>query len=569
MPQDAITLAKTSKLLNELLKGAKVNKVTQPTADEVILNLYCKNGSFKLNICANAVGARVGLTSLEKKNPSTPSGFCMLLRKHLLSATLVSVTSLDLERIVCLTFDGKNDFLEPVQKQLYCEVMGKYSNIIFCENQIILGTLKSSALELGKERALLSGAKYALPKSQGKTNIYDKEASLAVLNQFSSGDLSNYIFSSFQGVSLPTAKEIVYRFFGEEIFIMPIVKTAEFYDFILDFINNSNNNSNVVISQDKLVDFYFCDYKTVTGNKVFFKNLLEAEQYYFDNKQTQREFNELKNKLTSVVNSKLKKEIKKLQIISEKELACSNAEDDRRRGELITANIYKIKKGDKFVIVDDYYNENAPLKIALDEQLSANANAQKYFKKYQKLKNTLKAIIPQKEQCENECTYYKSVLSELNIAQTIKDLYEIEEELKQSGLIKNDSPIKGSKKEEKISYRVFDYNGYKILAGKNNIQNDKLTFSAKPSDIWLHTKEYHSAHVIIQSSSLHVPNEILQIAAEICAYYSEAKNGDKVPVDYTQRKYVKKPPKSKYGAVIYTDFKTVFVTPNSHSNLEI
>ena len=157
----------------------------------------------------------------------------------------------------------------------------------------------------------------------------------------------------------------------------------------------------------------------------------------------------------------------------------------------------------------------------------------------------------------------------MNISNSIKDLQEIEEELIQAGLIKSENKSKQSKKEDKINYRVFEYGNYRIIAGKNNIQNDKLTFSAHPSDIWLHTKDYHSAHVIIQSASSHVPNDVLQLAAEICAYYSEAKNGDKVPVDYTQKKYVKKPPKAKYGAVIYTDFKTVYVTPISHSNLEI
>lgn len=569
MPQDAITLAKTAKLLNVYLQGAKINKINHPSQDEIILTLYCKSGTHKLHVCVNAVGARVGLTELEKKNPPIPSGFCMLLRKHLQNAILKSIETFKGERIIKITFEGKNDFLETVEKELYCEIMGKYSNAIFCEENIILGTMKTSSLELGKERALLTGAKYSLPKSQNKVDIYEKETSISALEAFSSGDLSEYVFNNFQGFSLPTAKELVFRFYGQYLFDMPIIKIHKFYDFIIDFIENYNDKPNVVISCDKLVDFYFYDYETVKGEKKYFNDLLQAESYYFDTKQTIREFSERKNKLISTVNSKLKKEEKKLQIIAEKELSALNAEDERRKGELITANIYRIKRGDKFVIVEDYYNDNTPLKITLDEHLSATANAQKYFKKYNKLKNTLKAITPQKEQCEKECNYLKSVLAELNISNSIKDLQEIEEELIQAGLIKSENKSKQSKKEDKINYRVFEYGNYRIIAGKNNIQNDKLTFSAHPSDIWLHTKDYHSAHVIIQSASSHVPNDVLQLAAEICAYYSEAKNGDKVPVDYTQKKYVKKPPKAKYGAVIYTDFKTVYVTPISHSNLEI
>ena len=569
MPQDAITLAKTANELNAILQGAKINKINHPVQDELLFNLYSKNQTYRLRFCINAVGARVGFTDIERKNPSTPSGFCMLLRKHLLSATIKSINTIQDERIIRIAFDGKNDFLEPIEKQLYCEIMGKYSNLIFCENEIILGTMKTSALEIGKERALLCGVKYALPKSQGKISIYNREESLKTISNFNGGDLAEYLFNCFQGFSIATSREVVFRFFNCYLFENSLEKTGDFYEFVLDFINQASNRPIVIKSLDKFVDFCFCDYKSISGEKIFFDSLLDAEKYFFDSKQTVREFNDIKNKLTSVVNAKLKKEEKKLQIIEEKTLACENAEEERKRGELITANIYKIRKGDKTVIVDDYYNDNAPLKIALDEQLSPNANAQRYFKKYAKLKNTIKAITPQKEQAISECEYLKSVLAELNIANTIKDLLEIEDELKQAGLIKSEQSVKSSKKDEKINYRLFEYGGYKILAGKNNLQNDKLTFSAKPSDIWLHTKDYHSAHVIIQSSSSHLPNEILQIAAEICAYYSEAKTGDKVPVDYTQRKYVKKPPKSKYGAVIYTDYKTVFVTPNSHSNLEI
>ena len=267
------------------------------------------------------------------------------------------------------------------------------------------------------------------------------------------------------------------------------------------------------------------------------------------------------------------KENKKLQIITEKELSCQNSENERKFGELITANIYKIKRGDKFVTVCDYYNENTPLNIPLDEKLSPNENAQKYFKKYTKLKNTIKAIQPQREQAEEERDYLLSVLSELNAAQNLSDLQEISFELQQSGIIKNENerePSRSQKKiDAKISFRTFEYNGYTIRAGKNNIQNDRLTFTSKPSDVWLHVKEYHSAHVVIESRGSKLPDEILQIASEICAFYSEAQNGSKVPVDYTLKKYVKKPPKAKYGSVIYTDFKTVYVMPNAHKNLEI
>ena len=569
MPQDAITLLKTTSELNDFFQGARVNKVMQPTAEEIILSVYGKYGNAKILISSNAVGARVGLTNQEKKNPAVPTGFCMLLRKHLQSAVITSISTLPGERIVKITFDGKNDFLESVEKQMYCEIMGKYSNVIFCENEIILATQKTSALEIGKERALLAGAKYALPKSQGKFNLFNKQEFTNTISNFSFGDLAEFIFNSFQGISIVTAKEIVYRFFGKTVFDETISVNDDFFNFTIDFLTNYEEKATVVKSGNKLLDFYFCDYKTVNGEKLYFDCITDAETYFYDSKSEIRAFEDYKNKLLSSVNSKYKKEVKKLQIIAEKELSCEGAENQRRCGELLTANIYKIKRGDKCVIVDDYYNENKPLKISLDEQLSPTENAQRYFKKYAKLKNTLKAVIPQKEQCEAECEYLKSVIAEINSAQTLNDLEEVYNEIIQSGLIKTKENKNNSKKVEKISFREFSYAGYQIMAGKNNLQNDKLTGSAKPADMWLHTKDYHSAHVIIRSSTSHLPNDVLQIAAEICAFYSEAKNGDKVPVDYTLKKYVKKPSGSKYGAVIYTDFKTVYVTPNSHKNLEI
>ena len=297
MPQDAITLAKTANELNAILQGAKINKINHPVQDELLFNLYSKNQTYRLRFCINAVGARVGFTDIERKNPSTPSGFCMLLRKHLLSATIKSINTIQDERIIRIAFDGKNDFLEPIEKQLYCEIMGKYSNLIFCENEIILGTMKTSALEIGKERALLCGVKYALPKSQGKISIYNREESLKTLSNFNGGDLAEYLFNCFQGFSIATSREVVFRFFNCYLFENSLEKTGDFYEFVLDFINQTSDRPIVIKSLDKFVDFCFCDYKSISGEKIFFDSLLDAEKYFFDSKQTVREFNDIKNKL--------------------------------------------------------------------------------------------------------------------------------------------------------------------------------------------------------------------------------------------------------------------------------
>lgn len=569
MPQDAITLSRTAKELNDLFSGAKVNKVTQPAPDEIILFVYSKYGNAKISVCVNALGARVGITELEQANPATPPAFCMLLRKHLLNSSIKSIETIKDERIIRIAFNGKNDFMEPVEKQLYCEIMGKYSNAVFCENEIINGTLKPAVFDLGKERVLLSGAKYALPHSQDKVSLFSPDCA-SLIASFTGGDLADYLFKNVVGFSAYTAKEAIFRIFGKTTFDHSIPDPQGTVKQIIEFVSEYNDKPTVVLLNGKPTDYFFCDYLTVSGEKTYFEHITDAETFFFDEKKRIRDRTESKNKLTSIVNSALKKEKKKLAIINEKLLSCEDAEKYRRYGELITANIYKIKHGDKSVTVIDYYNDNAELSIPIDESISPNRNAQKYFKKYAKLKNTLKAVTPQKEQTESEIEYAMSVLAEIQAADDAQSLGFIREELIESGYI--ESKERNTKKKNdnlKSEFRTFEYSGFKIRAGKNNIQNDKLTSSAKPSDCWLHVKDYHSAHVVIESNGKHVPLEIIGIAAEICAYFSEAKNGAKVAVDYTLKKYVKKQPKAKYGSVIYTDFKTVFVTPNAHANLEI
>lgn len=575
MPQDAITLNKMAAELNVILRDAKVNKITQPAQDEIVLYLYAKFGTAKLIVSASAVAPRVGFTELERKNPLNAPAFCMLARKHLLNATITAVELLKNERIIKISFLGKNDFLEPIKKQLYCEIMGKYSNAVLCENDIILGTIKPFSLDFAKERALLCGAKYALPKSQSKAEFDNEQEAIAVLENFAGGDLAQYIFNEFKGFSLPAAKEACNRALGKYLFDSPLSadqkpNSKKLYAAINEFLNQAAPTPCVVFLSGAPLDYFFTDYLSINGQKKYFDNLCAAEQEYFDLKQSLKAKNELKTKLLSATNSALKKERKKLQTVLEKENACQGGEKYRIYGELIIANLYKIKRGDKKLEALNYYENNEPIEISLDEALSANANAQKYFKKYAKIKNTIKAIAPQKQQTLAEVDYLESVLTEIQTADKIEDLSEIELELKQSGIIKSEEKsVKIKKADLKIQFRTFEYGGFKIRAGKNNMQNDKLVLISKPADTWLHAKSYHSAHVVIESNGKHIPEDILQIAAEICAYYSEAKGGGRVEVDYTLKKYVKKPQQAKPGFVNYTDFKSVFVTPNSHSNLEV
>ena len=263
-----------------------------------------------------------------------------------------------------------------------------------------------------------------------------------------------------------------------------------------------------------------------------------------------------------------KKEEKKLALLRERENSCADMEKNRIFGELITANLYALRKGAEGCEVVNYYDENAAtVRITLDKTLTPAQNAQKYYKKYNKQKRTLAAVAPQKEEAESDLDYTESMLSALSRAENMLDLTETEQELRDTGILPPEK--KKIKNAPVVPFRVFAVGKFRIFAGRNNVQNDRLLREAAPDDLWLHTQKYHSSHVLIRTEGRKIPDEVLLAAAEICACFSDAKQGNKIPVDYCQRRFVKKPPRAKAGFVTYTDFKTILADPKRHSELEI
>ncbi len=555
MPQDAFTLFHTAKELDGLLKGAKINKVSQPDKDDVYLLTYSSTGSRTLVLSANAENCRIGFTQNEKPNPKVAPNFCMLLRKHLLGAELQSVELVGFERIVKLTFNCKNDFRENVVKILYCEIMGKYSNLILTENGIILGCLKNAPLDVATTRVTLSGAKYSLPKPQDKADVFCHGEIAEKMKSFNGVDLSKFLFENVKGMAFSTAEECSARIdLGKE----NVAEQIE--NFLLRPVIKPN-----IAGEGKLKDVYVSDYITIGGDKSFFDEISSASDCFYSAKERAKQFDTTKKKLSDKVNGVIKKLNKKLQGESEKIAEAQNLEIFKLKGELITANLWKIKQGEEFCVVENYYDEYKQIKISLDKNLSPNQNAQRYFKKYAKNKRALEIILPQKEQTEKELDYLSTVNFEISQAQSVADFKDIEAELMSIGLLP--TPKFKKKADGESSYRTYEINGFTVKCGKNNVQNDRLTGRAFKDDLWLHTKNYHSAHVIIETKGEGIPDEVIKTAAEICAYYSDAREGNKVPVDYTFKKFVKKPPQSKPGGVIYTDYKTCFVDPNSHDEL--
>ena len=560
MPQDAFTLIREANELDALLKGGKVNKIIQPTADEVFI-LFYTGKSVNVAFSANAQTARVCPTDRQVKAPAVAPNFCMLLRKHLSGTTVKKTENVGYERIIVVTFEGKNDFFETTEKKLVCEIMGKYSNVILTENNKILGTLKPSFGDLQSGRLLLAGLDYALPPTQNKIEITDLTRVKEAFRDFPEVDGGFFTQSAIKGLSSQTAAEAANEFMQKYSLSSINGKGEEYADFLFDFLSSPPYKPNVTTSGGE--DFFLFDYKTIGGEKRYFDTLLQAEKYFFDKTENEKEFRLRYKALKEKIKQQEKKLLKKKNITEEKILSCYDAETNKKKGELLTAYQYAVPIGSTVCELPDFYSETGEkIKITLDGTLSANRNAQIYFKKYQKQKKTLAASEPQLEQTMNELNYISDLYDELDRCETEADFEALKEEIRSAGYLHEQR--RTDKKEKPSAPKTYEKDGFLILAGRNNLQNDKLTGGANKHDMWLHTKDFHSSHVIIETNGKPVPDEVLLFAAEICAYNSKARGGTKVPVDYCLKKYVKKPPKSAPGKVIYTDFKTILVTPNSH-----
>lgn len=561
MPQDLFTVRRLHNELQPQLLGAKIQKIN--VIDDFEINFITYNGStVKLCLSARAKYSRICFTKREKPNPVVAKNFCMLLRKHLTGAKITATEIVGNDRIIKIVCDNENDLKEKVTKSVYLEIMNKYSNVFLVSDGIILGSLRQAPQNLDGKRIILAGAKYVLPEKQVKANPYDLKSLIEFYADYKGGNLENFILNGLDGVSPTTAAEIAYR-----INLKGEFSTDSAADVTDKFFNEKN--APVIIYNGKSSDYYAFDYLHVQGERKYFSSLNDAVDFWANEEENKLKFDALKNALTSKIRAFEKKQLKNLSAVDEKLREAENAEKIKLTAELITANMYALKKGMTTASFVNYYSENGEtVTVSLDKNLTPNENAQKYYKKYAKLKKTLNALLPRKEEILSELEYVDNVKYEIERADDEQTLNDISIELSAAALsdkIKNNANGKQKKKQPQISSpREYVFKEFTIKVGKNNVQNDELTFSSKRYDVWLHAKNYHSSHVIIQTDNKPVDDSVILVAAEICAYFSNGKNGDKIPVDYTLKKFVKKPPKAKPGSVIYTDFKTVLVTPNEH-----
>lgn len=559
MPQDAFTLRYLCEELNVVFKGGKINRIVQPDNDEVVFTIYNGKCTQKLSLCVNPASPRIGIVDQEQDCPLTAPNFCMLLRKHLLSATINSISLVGFDRIVKIDLTPTSEFFDNNDKVLFVELMGRYSNIILTENGKILGGNRGINVFDNGVRPLFVGYDYLLPPVGDKKHPQDK-CLIDIFDEVDVDSLAECICANVQGIASSTSIEFVKGIHSK----LEVENKGNFiFENLNKFLFSSTSNPCVITKNGVVTDVCVYPYSQINGEKIFFDYLWKAEQYYYKSKIEYKNFSTKKDRAKNIISNLIKKARKKLGTISSREKDALNCEQNKLFGELILSNIYKIKDGMDRIEVLNYY-DNSNVVISLDKNLSPSKNAENYYKKYNKQKRTLLAIAPQKKLITEEISYLESVLSEIELCDNIEDVLHVYNELSSMGFVKEQNN-KSKQKPPVDKYREYLYDGIKIKVGRNNTENDKLTFSAKPNDIWLHAKDYHSSHVIIEVTDKPILDNVIVFAGEVCAYYSKGRESGKVEIVYTPKSNVKKPSKSKPGFCVYEKYQSIMVNPKKNA----
>lgn len=557
MAFDGITTKNILIELNNNLENARVEKIYVPTKNDIFINFHTKNReNLKLLISIDANNARIHFTKNLKENPSKAPQICMILRKHLQGAKLLSISQYGLDRIIIFEFENINELGDLVKKSLIVELMGKYSNVILTSNDNkIIDSMRHVDITMSSVREVLPNKNYILPTTLGKINFesisFDEFCN--TLNKNIDSNLSNLICNNFIGFSKSFVNTLL-----SELKISDLNFSDNDLRLIYDKLSNIFNvmkkqSFNFKISENQK------DYSLDTSN-ICEENL--ALSLFLDSYYTKKEnFSLLKNAKTNLerdIRAHLSKLNKKLLGVNEILKDEENLEKYKQFGELLNCNMHNLKIGMEKIEVINFYDNNTTTVIPLQKNLTPSRNAQSYFKKYTKLRNSIAHANNYKKEFEDDIYYLNSVVCELELAETLEEVDEIRKELIASGYIKKD--YKSNKKRDDIPSEPFkyEYNGVTILVGRNNMQNDKLTFKiAKKTDTWLHTKKIHGSHVIIKAESF--SNDVLLYAAKLAVLHSAGKNSSKVEVDYTLVKYVHKEIGAKPGMVVYTDYHSIVI----------
>ncbi len=559
--------------INARAKDAKVEKIQQPQKDEIVITLHSAalRENMRLAINAGANNPKIGFTSAQKENPSAAPMLCMLLRKQLGGAKLVEARQAGFDRILELEFACRDEMGFAVTRLLIVEIMGKYSNLILTDgDKKVITALKVIDFSTSRLRQILPGMTYELPPAQEKEDIFavSEDALSAMLaSRDGSMPLCKFILGSFLGISPLVAREIAFRATGNTDMPLEQVLTAPLWDAICSFkeIFAKGNFQPTILydSTDKPIEFCFMEILQYgDGVRVehpdTFGELLDA---YFERRDLVERIKQRGQDIIKLVANANARLLKKIDLQKEELRECADGERFKLYGDLLTAHLYALKRGESKVRLQNYYSEACEeIEIELDTRLSPAQNAQRYYKKYNKCKNAKLYLTEQIAAAQNELQYLETVSQALDRAETEADLVEIRQELAKSGYA---SRMRGFKAAKPAAVKPMEFctsGGYRMLCGKNNTQNDYITFKlAGKLDLWFHVKGAPGSHVVLICNGEEPSERDYTEAAVLAATYSGAKGSGQIAVDYTRVKNIKKPPASKPGYVTYSTNYTAYV----------
>ena len=566
MAFDAYFLTAVLEEVREKCIGARIDKIHQPSRDTLILQMHSKEHRTKLLFAANPTAPRLHLTTASPENPAEPPMFCMLLRKHLMGARLSDISQPPMERCAAFTFDCTDEMGFPVQKKLVAELMGRTCNLYLLSPEgRIIDCLRRIGLDESAKRAALPGLNYQEPEAVTKENLTGYENFAVFLTAPGADVLADRLMDTFGGLSPLVCREAALFAAGDtdaRVDSLTVDSTAEKLQLFFAEHLNHPHPYYYALPDGTPKQFAFCPIRQYGScqEAESFAALLDMYYTVRDRKDSMRQKSQAVRKTVQNLCTRLTRKL----AIQEKELeATYDRERLRQLGDIVTANIHKIVKGQTIIQCEDFYDENMTvIDIPISPILSPQQNAAKFYKDYARMKNAEKELTKQIELGETELHYLRSVLEELNRAQTDAELEEIKHELQDGGYLRAESGKKKVKQAKLQPMRFESTDGYPIYVGRNNRQNDELTFKlARKDDIWCHASKVHGSHVIISCGGTTPPDDTITQAAQLAAYYSETTGGQNIPVDVTPVKQVKKIPNGKPGMVIYHTYKTVIANP--------
>lgn len=563
---------------NELMPliGGRVEKIHQPSREEIVISIRTKQGGKKLYISANAGSARVHITEKTVDNPQTPPMFCMLLRKHLGSGKLIDIRQDGLERILFLDFECVNELGDVVTVTLACEIMGRCSNLVVINNEgRVIDSIKRVDEDMSRERMVLPGMKYALPPRDDRLNFItaEPEEMISAVRDTQPKELSKALIRVFEGISPILAREWTF-FAGRGVHIESDTISGDQMDRLMFVIKRTREQlisgeccfSAVSDKEGQLKDFSFIRLSQF-GTLMYTKELSSASElldYFYYERDSAARTKQRANDLFKLLVNLTDRTSRRISVQREELAACADKDKSKLCGDLISANMYRIQKGDTVLEAENFYEESCPVvEIKLDVRKSPSQNAQYYYNEYKKSVTAEKKLAEQIQKGEEELQYLDSVFDALTRANSENDIIQLRLELREQGYVRSaGGKAKPPKALPPIEYKSSD--GFTILVGRNNHQNDQLSLKfAEKTDIWLHTQTITGSHTLILTDGETPPDRTIEEAAVIAAVNSRGRNSSLVPVDYCLARYVRKPSGAKPGKVIFTNYKTAFVRPDA------